>query len=84
MPPDRGSRRNTCPSRKTRTLSDTTLSSAPMGTFDAEGNYTPRQITERDLPSFADAIQRCAFISSGAARMLLCRHCRLILPQALW
>lgn len=28
-----------------------------MGTFDAEGNYTPRQITERDLPtSFADAI----------------------------
>lgn len=29
-----------------------------MGTFDAEGNYTPRQITERDLPtSFADAIE---------------------------
>ncbi len=28
-----------------------------MGTFDAEGNYTPRQITERDLPTtFADAI----------------------------
>jgi small subunit ribosomal protein S1 len=28
-----------------------------MGTFDAEGNYTPRQITERDLStSFADAI----------------------------
>ena len=29
-----------------------------MGSFDAEGNYTPRQITERDLPtSFADAIE---------------------------
>ena len=29
-----------------------------MGTFDAEGNYTPRQITERDLStSFADAIE---------------------------
>ena len=28
-----------------------------MGTFDAEGNYTPRQVTERDLgQSFADAI----------------------------
>jgi len=28
-----------------------------MGTFDSEGNYTPRQITERDLSqSFADAI----------------------------
>ncbi len=28
-----------------------------MGTFDAEGNYTPRQITERDIStSFADAI----------------------------
>lgn len=28
-----------------------------MGTFDSEGNYTPRQITERDLTtSFADAI----------------------------
>jgi len=29
-------------------LSDTTLSSA-FGTFDAENNYTPRQITDRDL-----------------------------------
>jgi len=29
-----------------------------MGTFDAEGNYTPRQITERDLSStFAEAIE---------------------------
>jgi len=29
-----------------------------MGTFDAEGNYTPRQIIERDLPTtFADAIE---------------------------
>lgn len=29
-----------------------------MGTFDAEGNYTPRQVTERDLPTtFADAIE---------------------------
>lgn len=29
-----------------------------MGTFDAEGNYTPRQITDRDLAtSFADAIE---------------------------
>ena len=34
-----------------------TMQSPPMGTFDAEGNYTPRQITERDLSqSFADAI----------------------------
>jgi len=34
-----------------------TLQSPPMGTFDAEGNYTPRQVTERDLgQSFADAI----------------------------
>ncbi|MEY3744927.1 MAG: putative ribosomal protein [Actinomycetota bacterium] len=29
-------------------MSDTTLSSA-FGTFDAENNYTPRQITDRDL-----------------------------------
>ncbi len=29
-----------------------------MGTFDAEGNYTPRQITERDLTTtFAEAIE---------------------------
>ena len=28
-----------------------------MGTFDAENNYTPRQITERDIPSFAEAIE---------------------------
>ena len=29
-----------------------------MGSFDAEGNYTPRVITERDLStSFADAIE---------------------------
>ncbi|MEY4247035.1 MAG: putative ribosomal protein, partial [Actinomycetota bacterium] len=29
-----------------------------MGTFDAEGNYVPRQITENDLVgSFADAIE---------------------------
>lgn len=28
-----------------------------MGTFDSEGNYTPRQVTERDLTtSFADAV----------------------------
>ena len=34
-----------------------TLQSPPMGTFDAEGNYTPRQVTERDLgQSFAEAI----------------------------
>jgi len=34
-----------------------TMQSPPMGTFDSEGNYTPRQITERDLSqSFADAI----------------------------
>ena len=26
-----------------------------MGTFDAEGNYTPRKVTERDV-SFADSI----------------------------
>ena len=33
------------------------MQSPPMGTFDAEGNYTPRQVTERDLTqSFADAI----------------------------
>ena len=33
------------------------MQSPPMGTFDSEGNYTPRQITERDLSqSFADAI----------------------------
>ena len=39
-------------------MSDVTLTSAPIGTFDAEGNYTPRQITERDLPTtFADAIE---------------------------
>ena len=28
-----------------------------MGTFDAENNYIPRQITERDIPSFAEAIE---------------------------
>jgi hypothetical protein len=28
-----------------------------MGTFDAENNYTPRHITERDIPSFAEAIE---------------------------
>jgi len=36
-------------------LSDTTTSFAPLGTYDAEGNYTPRQIIDRDT-SFADAI----------------------------
>ncbi len=40
------------------TVSDITLlASPPMGTFDADGNYTPRQVTERDIStSFADAI----------------------------
>jgi small subunit ribosomal protein S1 len=38
-------------------LSDTNITSAAMGTFDAENNYTPRQITERDIPSFAEAIE---------------------------
>jgi len=34
-----------------------TLPSPPMGTFDAQGNYTPRQVVERDLSQpFADAI----------------------------
>jgi small subunit ribosomal protein S1 len=42
-------------------LSETTLStsaeSPPMGTFDAEGNYTPRQVVSDDLGmSFEDAI----------------------------
>jgi small subunit ribosomal protein S1 len=31
------------------------MSSPEMGTFDAEGNYTPRKVTERDV-SFADSI----------------------------
>jgi len=31
------------------------MSSPAMGTFDAEGNYTPRKVTERDV-SFADSI----------------------------
>ena len=45
-----------------RPLSDTTLISSPSssteyGTFDEEGNYTPRQITDDDLGmSFEDAI----------------------------
>ncbi|MDP5068528.1 MAG: 30S ribosomal protein S1 [Ilumatobacteraceae bacterium] len=38
-------------------MSDTNITSAAMGTFDAENNYTPRQITERDIPSFAEAIE---------------------------
>ena len=40
-------------------LSDTTtaLSAGAMGTFDEEGNYTPRPVTSNDLGmSFADAI----------------------------
>jgi len=39
-------------------LSDqTTLTSSPFGSFDEEGNYTPRQVTSNDLgTSFADAI----------------------------
>ena len=42
-------------------MSDTqtaTPTSDPMGSFDEEGNYTPRQITDDDLGmSFADAIE---------------------------
>ena len=40
-------------------MSDTTTTSSnPMGSFDEEGNYTPRQITSDDLGmSFADAIE---------------------------
>ena len=38
-------------------LSDTTITSPSMGTFDEEGNYTPREISVDDLGmSFADAI----------------------------
>ena len=36
-------------------MSDTTTPFAPFGTYDAEGNYTPRQIIDRDT-TFADAI----------------------------
>ena len=43
---------------KDPTVSDLqTMPSPPMGTFDAQGNYTPRQVVERDLSQpFADAI----------------------------
>lgn len=46
-------------SPKATTVSDLqTLQSPPMGTFDQDGNYTPRQVTERDLTqSFEEAIQ---------------------------
>jgi len=38
-------------------LSDLTIPSSSYGSFDEEGNYTPRQITSNDLgSSFADAI----------------------------
>jgi small subunit ribosomal protein S1 len=38
-------------------LSDTTITPSSMGTFDEEGNYTPREISVDDLGmSFADAI----------------------------
>ena len=38
-------------------MSDTTLTSPAMGTFDDEGNYTPREIAIDDLGmSFADAV----------------------------
>ena len=34
-----------------------TMQSPPMGTFDKDGNYTPRQVVERDLSQpFAEAI----------------------------
>ena len=36
-------------------MSDTTTPFASFGTYDAEGNYTPRQIIDRDT-TFADAI----------------------------
>ena len=42
-------------------MSDTTITPSadtPMGSFDDEGNYTPRQITADDLGmSFAEAIE---------------------------
>ena len=34
---------------------DQLVASPQMGTFDSEGNYTPRKVTERDA-SFADAV----------------------------
>ena len=38
-------------------LSDQTIPSSSFGSFDEEGNYTPRQVTANDLgTSFADAI----------------------------
>ncbi len=38
-------------------MSDTTITPSSMGTFDEEGNYTPREISVDDLGmSFADAI----------------------------
>ena len=48
-------------SKAVRPLSDTTTTSdaatSPFGTFDDEGNYTPREVTSDDLGmSFADAI----------------------------
>src|SRR4051812_49880262 len=48
------------PLSDTATTSPTTFqaeSSQPMGTFDDEGNYTPREVVSDDLGmSFADAI----------------------------
>ena len=38
-------------------MSETTIAPSSMGTFDEEGNYTPREISVDDLGmSFADAI----------------------------
>ncbi len=40
------------------TLTPASSEFAPMGTVDADGNYTPRKITENDLSgTFADAIE---------------------------
>ena len=43
------------PPKVTLVSTDQMMASPEMGTFDAEGNYTPRKVTERDV-SFADSI----------------------------
>jgi hypothetical protein len=59
------------------------LSSLPARWITGRISMPPFGLPQRYCLRFADTIQRCVFISSGAARMRLFKRWRQILPQAL-
>ena len=64
----------------TPTASEST--SPEMGTFDDEGNYTPREVVSDDLGmSFADAIERDGVLESALSKTSMRTSWAVVFPS---